>query len=668
MATSTDRVTTITFTDDNQGRTFTKSSTIVLNSMRLEENLTSGGLTFGEPCSSMFRCQLEYDSDFPVSRKTKIQVTQLINNQTTVTLFTGMIDSITTDALGRYVTITAYDRMYFLKNKSCLKWWKNYWSDPTNDFSVRGIRENLLLNYNVNFQSKQMMNDKRKFEEPLEFKQITVGELLSYTCAINLAIPHYGRGGILNFIELGTNTDHTIDTTDVEIENCDIETFNTATIDGCSVESSTQCVVSDEDSQTDADNVFCLPYNMFFNGKKYATMLKRAKEFVSVLANYTYRPMSAKMIISDYDLKLGDRVKLDAYYNGNAVSYYTYIFQNVLSGPMLIEQTFKADGEPDYNVKISANIGGKVNAVETTEETPDLEFYLVGTKGKVCRTDLLSGTWTSGSTGLSSQAVTSISYGFKKIFAVVNHQYIYSSEDGDTWTQAIDVTTTYGWTPNVIKYLDGKIVCMMENGNILYSTDGTTWTDVDINASLTPSGVGYYDITYGGGTWVIANNSSYINYAPSLSGTWTSVSTGASAIGGVCYDGSGFVANGYKRFSVSSDATSWTTSSVSSSNYGWDIAYGNDVYVALKSNNANYPYALSATSWEIWQSSDGSNWTLVKTVTTRKLSLTYGNGKFVTVTATAGIEYSTDGLTWTAGTSTQYSTADYCITYTTADE
>lgn len=361
MATSSNRQTFIRFYTDYPNTYFDKSEEIIEGSLSLEQTLIDGGLQFGVPCADKFECDLR--NNFTVARKTTIWVYQVIDNDTANPkgLFFGKVDSMKMDALGYTNHLVAYDRFYFRRDKSVKKWWKKYWKNENNDFTLKGIRDALLTKYNFRFDDVHLWNDARSVYKPLQFKQITFGQLLSQICSISACIPHIDETGKVVFITLSNTVAHTLTTNDIETENSEFDYYDTPVIDGVSVESSEYCVCSDDDDESDAENVFPLPYSVFFDGKQETTLLNRANDFLEHISFITYRPCSVKMIQSDYNIKLGDKVQMTVYRNGEAVTYYAWVFKNSFSGPLMIEQTFGCDGEADYEVNTSAGLPSKVN-------------------------------------------------------------------------------------------------------------------------------------------------------------------------------------------------------------------------------------------------------------------------------------------------------------------
>jgi len=137
---------------------------------------------------------------------------------------------------------------------------------------------------------------------------------------------------------------------------------------------------------------------------------------------------------------------------------------------------------------------------------------------------------------------------------------------------------------------------------------------------------------------------------------WTKVTTTAFGTGVTVYDiaygNDKFVAVGSSgKIAYSSDGITWTAASnptFGSSDIIYGIAWGNDKFVAVGANQMVY-------------SSDGITWTKVTSSSFNTSSfdggvigirsITWGNNKFVAVAAQGQIAYSSDGMTWTRATS-----------------
>ena len=152
---------------------------------------------------------------------------------------------------------------------------------------------------------------------------------------------------------------------------------------------------------------------------------------------------------------------------------------------------------------------------------------------------------------------------------------------------------------------DNKLVVVASNGEILTSSDASTWSKKDLG-----SNVRLYGVYYTNGLWVVVGD----DYRWSPDG-WV----------GVVY--------------TSIDTVTWTRrhfdSTLSSTLRG--VAYGNGLWVAVGDNG------------KILSSTDGMTWTSRSSGLTEQInSVAYGNGSFVAVTNKGGgrVLTSTDGITW----------------------
>lgn len=94
----------------------------------------------------------------------------------------------------------------------------------------------------------------------------------------------------------------------------------------------------------------------------------------------------------------------------------------------------------------------------------------------------------------------------------------------------------------------------------------------------------------------------------------------------------------------SEDGISWSLLTMSSTAQWTDVAYGEGKYVAVAGGGTTAAYSTDGLSWTGVNLPEGADWNAV----------VYGKGKFVATalsdSATSGLAYSDDGVTWTAGT------------------
>ena len=209
---------------------------------------------------------------------------------------------------------------------------------------------------------------------------------------------------------------------------------------------------------------------------------------------------------------------------------------------------------------------------------------------------------------------------------------IYTSPDGDgtNWT----TQNSGGSTVNGVTYGNDTFVTAGRNGEILTSTDGTTWTSRDSETDASLSGV-----TYANGTFVAVGNSGTI--ITSTDGTtWTPRDSGTTNqnLTDVTYGNGTFVTTGSNgTILTSTDGTTWTTrDSGIGGVHLYGVSYENSIFVAVGKIGT------------VLTSTDGTSWTSRTSGTTERLNgVTNANGTFLTVGYSGTILTSTDGATWT---------------------
>jgi hypothetical protein len=158
-----------------------------------------------------------------------------------------------------------------------------------------------------------------------------------------------------------------------------------------------------------------------------------------------------------------------------------------------------------------------------------------------------------------------------------------------------------------IAYGNGKFVAVGIDGQIAYSTDGSTWTAATNNGFRLIEGV-----TYGGGRFV----------------AWGSR-------GSIISNG---VITPWRDVVYSSDGVYWTRANFANFTEEFSsIAYGSGKFVAVSAGQMAY-------------SSNGSTWTLITDSALEGISfssIAYGAGMFIAVGSSGRTAYSSDGITWT---------------------
>ena len=187
------------------------------------------------------------------------------------------------------------------------------------------------------------------------------------------------------------------------------------------------------------------------------------------------------------------------------------------------------------------------------------------------------------------------------------------------------------------------------DGTIIYSTNGTTWTEANMPSSYNFS---VASVAYGGtGTkrWVGVGSvgtltstgytfSAVYQTTSLLSSVWSAATQANQAYSDIVWANDKFVAVGLGGVGYSSDGISWTQSNAIAFN---SVAYGNGVFVGIQSER-------------IYSSTDAITWTLAFDGTTGSTTyqfskVRFGGNKFVVIGSSSppAYAYSTTGTDWT---------------------
>jgi len=209
-------------------------------------------------------------------------------------------------------------------------------------------------------------------------------------------------------------------------------------------------------------------------------------------------------------------------------------------------------------------------------------FVAVGNNGTIL-TSKDSKTWVSSASGITGN-LYSISYGNGTYVAVGDS--ILMSADAATWTKG-------GYTDfeqlNSIAFGSDKFVAVGSNGVVLTSVDGSTWISEMLGGML-------YSVVYADNKFVAAGVTISVDESGnvlqsgviySYDGTaWTNRSSGNLGLpNGLTYSNDTFVVVGYKALLTSADGETWTEREpINAEDWLLGITYGKNAYVAVGYN------------------------------------------------------------------------------------
>ena len=224
-------------------------------------------------------------------------------------------------------------------------------------------------------------------------------------------------------------------------------------------------------------------------------------------------------------------------------------------------------------------------------------------------------------------------------FYAIGATSVLTSTDGATWS-LLDVP--YGMTINDMALGDTGYVGIAPNGATWHSADGVAWSAGSVTAStdgmgLDPQYLSLWTVTSGNGTYVATGVQGVL--ASSDGVNWAS-RTGGAQYGGldiyqVTYGNGKFLGMGFGGNYVSNDGVNWSPFSQPGLTYG--VAYGNGLFVA--NNGSNSSTSVDGVTWTPGGDTSGT------TIQPYWGPVTFSGGRFFTYGEKA-IDVSTDGAHW----------------------
>ena len=278
-------------------------------------------------------------------------------------------------------------------------------------------------------------------------------------------------------------------------------------------------------------------------------------------------------------------------------------------------------------------VGGTCNELACSE----YRIVGVGDQGQSFSSDDGGITWTP-MTGLNPKKdYNSVAYGNGRFVCVGNDGESYYSTDGKTWTPMTGLNEKYKFRS--VAYGNGRFICVGADHYAHHSIDGETW---ERETFIGNSGrEGCTSIAYGNSKFVVICDTNI--YVTSDGINWNFASTPHSSSGfadysSVMYGGDRFIAAGEGSKCVYSlDAVTWTAMSGQSTSVRYpSLAYGNGVYVCLDSSSFAATYSTNGTKWV---ASTGL-------LPVGSCNVLYYKNRFITINSAGTVYYSTDGVTW----------------------
>ena len=307
--------------------------TIVTGTESLDETLLDGNIAFGNLFASKFECTVYNVAD--ISGKF-IHVFERKGGDS-IPVFTGLVDSCKKDKLNDDRRLIAYDPAYYLGNINVATWYENFFGtlEEGQTVTLKQTRESLVSFVGITNPTGALLNDSITVSKTLNLSSGSFAAVMKMLCEISCVFPHFNRKGQLEYITLSNPTTH--DLSDAyEWSNSAFEEYETAAITGVLFTNS-----EDETKQTIGTDVnpYTVSQNAFLYDKRAEGITEVGNAMFDAIRNIKYTPAELKMIVGSFDYELGDKVTTN---EGDF-----YIFQIHMDGPLFVEQTLTAKGDPN---------------------------------------------------------------------------------------------------------------------------------------------------------------------------------------------------------------------------------------------------------------------------------------------------------------------------------
>lgn len=400
------------------------------NSMFLTEILIDGEIEVGQANANMFEVVVHNISDITGY---EISVWSSDTQGGNIKqLFTGYVDKCVYQKYGNAYQITAYDYLAYLSDKDVSQIIKSvcdYYierADTISSYTFGNLIETFVLQtaseYGLALMTSNGFQTMINYDTPLTLalvtvlksycpKSITFRELIRQLGESELGFIKFNRYGYLDFLSLAEivsnmsianafDISENFETNNAEFSENSYnppKTVNVFDRDGSLIDTytATADIVLSGHTFEDFNGEYNISNNIFIstwhNASRYDNTI--AQSLLLLLASLDYQSSNIPLIVSDFDIELGKAVLI----SNNGTNIICPVFQNTVSGSLLIEQTVSAQPlsfsysnissetqNAEDNNSVSAEVDALKNAVsELTEKTNNNSSSILTLNDKV---------------------------------------------------------------------------------------------------------------------------------------------------------------------------------------------------------------------------------------------------------------------------------------------
>lgn len=322
---------------------------IVEGTMDLDELLCDGELKFGQMCATKFEVTVYDTGDVGGKYLSVYQEDAGIFSQ----VFTGIVDSAKLDRLGTDRQIVAYDYAYNKSRINIASWWDNFWL-TRESATLKQLRDSLLSFAGIIYEDVELINDNITVTKTVNISSMAFTEMLRMICELSCCFPHFNRDGVMEFIMLEVDSEPTLLDGLYEGENSTFQDYTTQNYTGIQFYGNSSDLQYVEGTSV---NPYTIQENILLYNRTNEDLHTIGANMLEYIRYISYRPSSIKMIVSDWQYKLGDKVGTE---RGDF-----FILHQAFNGMQLIEQTIEQSGsETQDEVSVETNISDLLSDAE----------------------------------------------------------------------------------------------------------------------------------------------------------------------------------------------------------------------------------------------------------------------------------------------------------------
>lgn len=264
-------------------------------------------------------------------------------------LFVGIVDSAKMQANGLYRDLVIYDELYYIRNIDVTKWYNDIFPQNTSTVTCKELRDSLCDYVGLQQQDIVLVNDEAVIKKTLQANSILAGDVLKCLCQMNGVFGNISRSGIFEYISL---MDRTSDVTNNYQNSSTVETYEVKALTGLKIvneNNETGIIIGNE------ENVYTLSGNFLIYGNTTEELESIATNIYDKISNITYYPADIKLIQTDLDVCLGDKLTF--------ADRHCLVMELKISGIQLYSESISSKGSMNRNT-VTDDVNAKLSKIQ----------------------------------------------------------------------------------------------------------------------------------------------------------------------------------------------------------------------------------------------------------------------------------------------------------------